>query len=74
MGFDRVEQLMVDDHFKDQGDQQELDLEVRKKEEEFIAKNITERMKEGRKDCPEWKAEVPLVRVVRGLAWASYIE
>jgi hypothetical protein len=73
-GLDSVVELFVDDHFKSQGEQHESGYLNGAKEEEWIAKAIAERMREGRKGCPEWIAEVPLVKVVRGSAWAAYVE
>lgn len=68
-GFDHVVELFVDDLFKDQDQLKDGLLE-----EELVAEKIEERMREWRKQCPEWTAEVPRVKVIRGSDWASYIE
>ena len=74
LDFDDVVELLVDDRFKDhEGTEMNLSLNG-KSEENFIADDITERMRDGRRRCTEWTADVPLVKIIRGAAWASYIE
>jgi hypothetical protein len=73
-GFNNVEELLMDDHFRRQRDESELGLLGWLEDEGTVAEEIIEAMREGREGCPEWTAEVPLVKVVRGSTWTAYIE
>jgi hypothetical protein len=73
-GFNNVEELLVNDFFKRQRNESDLGVVGWLEDENTVAMVIEEAMTEGREDCPEWTAEVPRVKVVRGSAWAAYIE
>ena len=67
-GFENVKELLVDDHFKGSHHVSESSLLSFLEDEETVSEEILEVMRE---DCPEWTAEV---KVVRGSAWAAYME
>ena len=72
--FDNVEELVVNNYFKRQWNGSDLDLLGCLEDENTVVKVIKEAMTERWEDCPEWTAEVPQVKVVRGSAWVTYIE
>lgn len=58
--------MFVDDQFGE--DHLQL-VEGRHNHLDFIAEKIEGKMREGRKECPEWTTEVPRARVVRGFLY-----